>query len=246
MHNTHHGHHHHGGGGIGPGAAVGLGLGALALGTALGAGACILTGITPRCQPITHRPPIPIRGAAGIRNTAAISPAEVGRPVSSLPFAPRAAPLALLQPLAGPRGRTAHSRQNTLSVKSCSAPAGRRRPAPALRAALPRPDRPLRRDLAVAEGAEAVRRWFSRPRERWARYTALRWRSAVALWHPRRHGPIAPCQRSGSCRDRRTAGIFHIGDIMRQRALLPARLTIIWPELSNGMPDNALSLPQVA
>src|SRR3954469_48398 len=36
----------------------------------------------------------------------------------SLPFAPRAAASASPQPLAGPRGRIAHSRQNALFVRS--------------------------------------------------------------------------------------------------------------------------------
>src|SRR4051794_4745974 len=36
----------------------------------------IHTGITPQHRRITRRPSIPIRGAAGIRNTPAITPAE--------------------------------------------------------------------------------------------------------------------------------------------------------------------------
>src|SRR5690242_12993272 len=49
----------------------------------------ILSAIAERLKPVTHRPSIPIRGAAGIRNMAAISPAEVGRHEHSLPFAHR-------------------------------------------------------------------------------------------------------------------------------------------------------------
>src|SRR3954451_11604257 len=69
----------------------------------------ILSAIAERLKPIMHRPSIPILGAAGIRNIAAISPAEAGRLEHSLPFARWAAPPVLLRPLAGPSGRIAHS-----------------------------------------------------------------------------------------------------------------------------------------